>query len=94
MGSGRDKRKAAKEKKAGPTAGKGADKTERKTHKNEVCPSAGEAACPLPTAGRQYRSPRQPHTLGHASRRTHTRTPASTTTATACNAAAQAREAR
>lgn len=36
MGSGRDKRKAAKEKKQGPTAGKGTEKTERKTVKNEV----------------------------------------------------------
>lgn len=37
MGSGRDKRKAAKEKKAGPAVGKGQEKTERKTKKNEVC---------------------------------------------------------
>jgi hypothetical protein len=36
MGSGRDKRKAAKEKKDGPAAGKGQEKTERKTQKNEV----------------------------------------------------------
>jgi hypothetical protein len=36
MGSGRDKRKAAKEKKDGPAAGRGAEKTERKTHRNEV----------------------------------------------------------
>lgn len=37
MGSGRDKRKAAKEKKAGPAVGKGTEKTERKTKQNEVC---------------------------------------------------------
>ena len=36
MGSGRDKRKAAKERKEGPAVGKGQDKTERKTQKNEV----------------------------------------------------------
>ena len=36
MGSGRDKRKAAKEKKGGPVVGKGQEKTERKTKKNEV----------------------------------------------------------
>eukprot|EP00878_Enallax_costatus_P020083 GHUV01021214.1.p1 GENE.GHUV01021214.1~~GHUV01021214.1.p1 ORF type:complete len:137 (+),score=39.61 GHUV01021214.1:428-838(+) len=36
MGSGRDKKKKAQEKKAGPTAGKGAEKTERKTKANEV----------------------------------------------------------
>jgi hypothetical protein len=35
MGSGRDKKKKAKEKKEGPVVGKGADKTERKTAKNE-----------------------------------------------------------
>lgn len=37
MGSGRDKRKAAKERKDGPAVGKGQEKTERKTKKNEVC---------------------------------------------------------
>jgi hypothetical protein len=36
MGSGRDKRKAAKERKGGPAVGKGQEKTERKTKKNEV----------------------------------------------------------
>jgi hypothetical protein len=36
MGSGRDKKKKAKEKKVGPVVGKGAEKTERKTHRNEV----------------------------------------------------------
>ncbi len=36
MGSGRDKRKKAKEKVEGPQAGKGSLKTERKTQKNEV----------------------------------------------------------
>jgi hypothetical protein len=35
MGSGRDKKKKAKEKKDGPTAGKGAEKTEKKTKANE-----------------------------------------------------------
>jgi len=35
MGTGRDKRKKAKEKKDGPLPGKGADKTEAKTEKNE-----------------------------------------------------------
>ena len=35
MGSGRDKKKKAKEKKDGPAVGKGAEKTERKTVKNE-----------------------------------------------------------
>jgi hypothetical protein len=35
MGSGRDKKKKAKEKKDGPVVGKGADKTDRKTAKNE-----------------------------------------------------------
>lgn len=36
MGSGRDKKKKFKEKKGGPTAGKGAEKTERKTKANEI----------------------------------------------------------
>lgn len=44
MGSGRDKRKAAKERKDGPTAGKGAEKTQRKTNKNEVCLRGGGCA--------------------------------------------------
>ena len=41
MGSGRDKRKAAKEKKAGPSVGRGQEKTDRKTQKNEVRKSEG-----------------------------------------------------
>jgi hypothetical protein len=41
MGSGRDKRKAAKEKKGAPVVGKGQEKTERKTQKNEVRRSWG-----------------------------------------------------
>lgn len=36
MGTGRDKRKKAKEKKDGPLPGKGDAKTERKTQKNEA----------------------------------------------------------
>eukprot|EP00882_Tetradesmus_deserticola_P027133 GHRQ01030000.1.p1 GENE.GHRQ01030000.1~~GHRQ01030000.1.p1 ORF type:complete len:390 (+),score=173.56 GHRQ01030000.1:29-1171(+) len=36
MGSGRDKKKKAKEKKAGPVAGQGAQKTEKKTKANEL----------------------------------------------------------
>ncbi|KAF8055334.1 KLHDC4 [Scenedesmus sp. PABB004] len=35
MGTGRDKKKKAKEKKVGPVAGKGSEKTERKTRANE-----------------------------------------------------------
>jgi hypothetical protein len=35
MGSGRDKKKKAKERKDGPSAGRGAEKTERKTRHNE-----------------------------------------------------------
>eukprot|EP00879_Flechtneria_rotunda_P020276 GHRR01021324.1.p1 GENE.GHRR01021324.1~~GHRR01021324.1.p1 ORF type:complete len:137 (+),score=25.57 GHRR01021324.1:1501-1911(+) len=36
MGTGRDKKKKAKEKKLGPAAGKGLEKTERKTIANEL----------------------------------------------------------
>lgn len=35
MGSGRDKKKKAKERKGGPSAGRGAEKTERKTRHND-----------------------------------------------------------
>lgn len=36
MGSGRDKRKKAKERKEGPLPGSGTQKTEKKTSKNEL----------------------------------------------------------
>jgi len=48
MGSGRDKRKAAKEKKAGPAVGRGQEKTDRKTQKNEVRERWLGASCTAP----------------------------------------------